>query len=60
MLTALNLPSSVGHLELCSSDPFAHPKIFLNYYDKAEDLYRMMSSLKLSRKILEEPPLSKY
>ncbi|CAG8661219.1 12718_t:CDS:2 [Funneliformis mosseae] len=60
MLTALNIPSSVGHLELRSSDPFAHPKIFVNYYDKPEDLYRMMSSLKLSRKILEQPPLSTY
>ncbi|CAG8531769.1 13813_t:CDS:2, partial [Gigaspora rosea] len=58
MLTALNRPSSVGHLELSSSDPFAHPKIFLNYYDKLEDLYRMMSRLKLSRKILEQTPLS--
>ncbi|CAB4441378.1 unnamed protein product [Rhizophagus irregularis] len=60
MLTALNIPSSVGHLELRSSDPFAYPKIFLNYYGKPEDLYRMMSSLKLSRKILEQPPLSTY
>ncbi|CAG8606988.1 17357_t:CDS:2, partial [Acaulospora morrowiae] len=60
MSTTLNLPSSVGHLELRSSDPFDHPKIFLNYYDKPEDLYRMMSSLKLSRKILEQPPLSTY
>jgi hypothetical protein len=45
-------------LELCSSNPFVHPKIFLNSYEKPEDLYRMMSSLKLAREILKQPPLS--
>ncbi|GBC07869.1 hypothetical protein RclHR1_07740008 [Rhizophagus clarus] len=58
MLSVLNLPSSVGHLELCSSNPFIHPKIFLNFYEKPDDLYVMMSSLKLSCEILKQPPLS--
>ena len=58
MLSVLNLPSSVGHLELRSSNPFIHPKIFLNLYEKPDDLYNMMSSLKLSREILKQPPLS--
>ncbi|CAI2169797.1 19038_t:CDS:2 [Funneliformis geosporum] len=58
MISVLNLPSSVGHLELCSSNSFMQPKIFLNYYEKPDDLYRMMSSLKLSREILKQPPLS--
>ncbi|CAG8631101.1 4470_t:CDS:2, partial [Funneliformis mosseae] len=49
---------NAGHLELCSSNSFIQPKIFLNYYEKPEDLYRMMSSLKLSREILKQPPLS--
>jgi hypothetical protein len=35
-----------------------HPKIFLNFYEKPDDLYLMMSSLKLSREILKQPPLS--
>ncbi|PKY22845.1 alcohol oxidase [Rhizophagus irregularis] len=58
LLSVLNLPSSVGHLELHSSNPFIHPKIFLNLYEKPDDLYNMMSSLKLSREILKQPPLS--
>ncbi|PKK72144.1 alcohol oxidase [Rhizophagus irregularis] len=58
LLSVLNLPSSVGHLELRSSNPFIHPKIFLNLYEKPDDLYNMMSSLKLSREILKQPPLS--
>ncbi|CAG8639197.1 12015_t:CDS:2 [Racocetra fulgida] len=58
MLSSLNIPSSVGHLELRSSNPFAHPKIFLNFYQKPDDLYRMMSSLKLLCEILKKPPLS--
>ena len=57
-MSVLNLTSSVGHLELCSSNPFIHPKIFLNCYEKPEDLYRMMGSLKLSREMLKKPPLS--
>ncbi|CAB4484330.1 alcohol oxidase [Rhizophagus irregularis] len=58
LVSTLNLPSSVGHLELRSSNPFIHPKIFLNYYEKPDDLYLMMSSLKLSREIFKQPPLS--
>jgi hypothetical protein len=58
LLSVLNLPSSVGHLELRSSNPFIHPKIFLNFYEKPDDLYVMMSSLKLSREMLKQPPLS--
>ncbi|CAI2172464.1 18842_t:CDS:2 [Funneliformis geosporum] len=58
LLSVLNFPSSAGHLELCSSNSFMQPKIFLNYYSKSDDLYRMMSSLKLSREILKQPPLS--
>ena len=58
LLSTLNLPSSVGHLELRSSNPFIHPRIFLNFYEKPDDLYLMMSSLKLSREIFKQPPLS--
>jgi len=45
-------------LELCSSNPFTQPKIFLNLYEKPDDLYRMMSALKFAREILKQPPLS--
>ncbi|RIA86615.1 GMC oxidoreductase [Glomus cerebriforme] len=54
----LNIPSSVGYLELCSSNPFIQPKIFSNFYEKPDDLYKMMSSLKLSCEIFKQPPLS--
>ncbi|CAI2169856.1 14435_t:CDS:2 [Funneliformis geosporum] len=58
LASVLNFPSSVGHLELCSSNPFMLPKLFLNYYEKPEDMYRMISSLKLLREIIKQPPLS--
>ncbi|CAG8531120.1 3511_t:CDS:2 [Funneliformis caledonium] len=58
LATVLNCPSSVGHLELCNSNPFMQPKIFLNFYEKPEDMYRMISSLKLLREMLKQPPLS--
>ncbi|KAF0473742.1 alcohol oxidase [Gigaspora margarita] len=54
----LNVPSSVGYLELNSNNPFDQPRIHLNYFEKSDDLYRMISSLKLSREILKQPPMS--
>ncbi|RIB30352.1 GMC oxidoreductase [Gigaspora rosea] len=54
----LNIPSSVGYLELNSNNPFDQPKIYLNFFEKSDDLYRMISSLKLCREILKQPPLS--
>ncbi|RIA86617.1 GMC oxidoreductase [Glomus cerebriforme] len=54
----LNIPSSVGYLELCSSNPFIQPKIFPNFYKNPNDLYKIMSALKLSRELLKQPPLS--
>ncbi|RIB22971.1 GMC oxidoreductase [Gigaspora rosea] len=54
----LNVPSSVGYLELDSNNPFDQPRIHLNYFEKSDDLYRMISSLKLSREILKQPPMS--
>ncbi|KAF0446325.1 alcohol oxidase [Gigaspora margarita] len=54
----LNIPSSVGYLELGSNNPFDQPKIYLNFFEKSDDLYRMISSLKLCREILKQPPLS--
>ncbi|CAG8464835.1 7662_t:CDS:2 [Dentiscutata heterogama] len=58
LISTLNIPSSVGYLELNSSNPFDQPKICLNYFEKSDDLYRIISSLKLCREILEQPPLS--
>ncbi|CAG8741912.1 8569_t:CDS:2, partial [Racocetra fulgida] len=48
----------VGYLELNSSNPFDQPKIFLNYFKKSDDLYRMISTLKLCREIFKQPPLN--
>ncbi|CAG8840233.1 1335_t:CDS:2, partial [Racocetra persica] len=58
VLPVLNVPSSVGYLELNSNDPFNQPRIYLNYFEKSDDLYRMISSLKLCRELLKQPPLS--
>ncbi|CAG8822609.1 23591_t:CDS:2, partial [Racocetra persica] len=58
MVSVLNNPSSVGYLELNSNNPFDKPRLHLNYFEKSDDLYRMISSLKLCREILKQPPLS--
>ncbi|CAG8476323.1 6844_t:CDS:2 [Dentiscutata heterogama] len=58
IMPILNIPSSVGYLELNSNNPFDKPKIHLNYFEKSDDLYRIISSLKLCREILKQPPLS--
>ncbi|CAG8449281.1 18301_t:CDS:2 [Racocetra fulgida] len=58
ILPVLNVPSSVGYLELNSNNPFDQPRIYLNFFEKSDDLYRMISSLKLCREILKQPPLS--
>ncbi|RIB30350.1 GMC oxidoreductase, partial [Gigaspora rosea] len=47
MVPLLNIPSSVGYLELNSNNPFEQPKIYFNFYERPDDLYRMISSLKL-------------
>ncbi|CAG8699710.1 2919_t:CDS:2, partial [Racocetra fulgida] len=46
------------HIELNSKNPFDQPRIHLNYFEKSDDLYRMISSLKLCREIFKQPPLS--
>ncbi|RIB22981.1 GMC oxidoreductase [Gigaspora rosea] len=58
LLSILNVPSSIGYLELNSNNPFDQPRIHLNYFEKSDDLYRMISSLKLCREIFKQPPLS--
>ncbi|CAG8657498.1 12662_t:CDS:2, partial [Racocetra fulgida] len=60
MISALNIPSSTGYLELQSSNPFDQPKIYPNYFEKPDDLRRMISSLKLSREILKNSALSTF
>ncbi|CAG8775446.1 13065_t:CDS:2, partial [Racocetra fulgida] len=57
-IIVLNNPSSVGYLELNSNNPFDKPRLHLNYFEKSDDLYRMISSLKLCREVLKQPPLS--
>ncbi|KAF9333391.1 hypothetical protein BG006_003696 [Podila minutissima] len=58
LAAVLNIPESVGWLELRSSNPVDPPKIFVNYYDKPSDLYRMMSAIKLARKVIKSMPPS--
>ncbi|CAI2181686.1 3203_t:CDS:2, partial [Funneliformis geosporum] len=58
LASVLNLPSSVGHLELSSPNPFDQPKIFLNFYEKPDDMYRMISSFKFLREKIKQPLFS--
>ncbi|KAF0348685.1 alcohol oxidase [Gigaspora margarita] len=60
MISSLNIPSSTGYLELQSSNPFDQPKIYPNYFEKPDDLRRMISSLKLSREVLKNSALSTF
>ncbi|CAG8646049.1 15846_t:CDS:2, partial [Funneliformis mosseae] len=56
----LNKPKSVGRLELTNSNPFQQPKIYLNFLDKAEDTYKMISALKVTLELLKQPALAKW
>ncbi|CAI2183514.1 1849_t:CDS:10 [Funneliformis geosporum] len=56
----LNKPKSAGRLELTSSNPFQSPKIYLNFLDQAEDIYKMISSFKLTLELLKQPALAKW
>jgi choline dehydrogenase len=51
-------PTSRGHLELRSSDPFAHPAIHPNYLTTQEDIDDVLAGNRLLRQIARTRPLA--
>jgi choline dehydrogenase-like flavoprotein len=51
-------PKSSGSVTLTSADPFAAPVIDPAFYAEADDLEAMVRAYKLSRRILDAPPLA--
>lgn len=54
------LPKSRGRISLASPDPMAHPRISANYLGHPEDMPTLLSGLKLARRILCAPALSRH
>lgn len=51
-------PTSLGHLQLRSPDPFEAPAIHPNYLDTEDDRQAMLDGLKLVRRIAASSPLA--
>ncbi|WP_299845762.1 GMC family oxidoreductase [uncultured Roseovarius sp.] len=51
-------PSSRGHLQIASADPFAAPEIHPNYLSTEEDRQAMIDGMKLVRRIAAAPALA--
>jgi choline dehydrogenase-like flavoprotein len=51
-------PKSVGHLKLASADPFATPLIDPAFLDHPDDLETMVAGYKLTKRLLDSPPLA--
>jgi choline dehydrogenase-like flavoprotein len=51
-------PKSRGSVKLASADPLAAPLIDPNFLDDADDLRKMVSGVRLMRKILSQPALA--
>lgn len=51
-------PTSSGHLELRSPDPFAAPALHGNYLDTEEDCRTMIDGFRLIRRIADAPALA--
>ena len=51
-------PTSRGHLQIASSDPFAAVKIFPNYLSTEEDVSQMLEGARLLRRLAEAPALA--
>ena len=53
-------PESRGHIRIKSADPTVYPGIFANYLADSLDQEVAVASLKIGRKIAEQPALAKY
>lgn len=51
-------PSSRGHLQISSADPFAEPEIHPNYLSTTDDRQAMIDGMRLVRRIAEAPALA--
>jgi choline dehydrogenase len=51
-------PTSKGHLEIQSSDPFEHPKMHGNYLDTEYDQQVMIAGVHMMRKLAKMPALA--
>ncbi|KAB5588733.1 Glucose oxidase [Ceratobasidium theobromae] len=52
------LPFSRGRVEITSKDPFAKPKITVNYFSVDFDLQCQVAGARMARKIINSPPLN--
>ena len=55
-----NRPKSRGFVKLRSNDPNHDPKIQFNYLKEEEDLVQMRDSVKIAKKIFNQPSLKDY
>jgi choline dehydrogenase-like flavoprotein len=53
-------PESRGHVRITSSDPLAAPAIKPNYLSAAADLKVAADSIRLTRRIVAQPPLQRF
>ncbi|MFT5658593.1 MAG: choline dehydrogenase [Gammaproteobacteria bacterium] len=51
-------PASRGHLEIASTDPAQHPKIYPNYYSAEADIVEMLEGVRILREFAKTPALS--
>jgi choline dehydrogenase len=56
----LTRPKSRGSVSIASSDPFAAPLIDPNYLSEPEDLAKTVESVRLGRRMMEQPALAPY
>ncbi len=60
-VAACNLrPTSRGHIKITSPDPEVAPVIDPNYLDTEEDRRMARAAILLTRRLMQQPPLSRY
>ena len=53
-------PKSRGTVAITSADPKAAPRIDPNFFGEADDLETMVAGFKITKQIMDAPPLKKY
>ncbi len=53
-------PVSRGYVKLASSNPFAAPRIRFNLLEHSEDVQVMLTGLRLSRELVQQPSLAEF